>query len=125
MDEYQLALLQHMRSFPNVLPKILVERVSYPGVVEIGDGDFIVQTIPTRDLSWENIHDHGYDGPHVLFLITPSIEFVYNPNTGKEICHTIRSYNIDRTKLLSSWKKELAPIVDDLRRSGLEHLVTW
>ncbi len=121
-EELRNSLIEHLRSFPTVLPRDLLEAAKADGIV-LNGGDFILGMKPTKDLSSESIYKHGFQGQQVIFLSTPSVRFAYNPETGEEIGNTMNRYNeTDRTSLLAHWAAALNRDSADLRSKGLPGL---
>lgn len=122
--DYQAMLLDHMRTFPTELPTALLEATVEGGVM-LNGGDFSLKRKPTRDLFFDGMYNHGFQGPDVVFLSTPSVTFAYDPTTGREIANTMQRYGVeDRKSLLPHLKQMLRLDSYYLRGKGLEGLAS-
>ena len=122
--DYRAMLLEHMRTFPTELPAALLE-ATVNGEVMLNGGDFSLRRKPTKDLSYESMYNHGFQGQDVVFLSTPNVRFAYDPTTGREVANTMQRYGVeDRTSLLPRWKNMLKVDSAYLRGKGLEGLAT-
>ena len=123
-QKYQAKLLEHMKTFPTELPTELLE-ATVEGKVMLNGGDFSLKRKPTKDLFYNSMYNHGFQGEQVVFLSTPSVRFAYDPTTGREVANTMQRYGVeDRTSLLPRWKSMLKVDSAYLRGKGLEGLAT-
>ena len=122
--DYQSMLLEHMRAFPTELPTALLE-ATVEGEVMLNGGDFSLKRKLTRDLFYDYMDGHGFQGQYVVFLSTPSVRFAYDPATGREVANTMERYHMkDRTSLLPHWKQMLRNDSAYLREKGLKGLAS-